>query len=135
MLTGTLNLDELPDAWNARMKSYLGMDVPDAAQGVLQDVHWALGLVGYFPTYVIGSIVSAQIWANLLAAIPDLPEQIERGEFGSLREWLRDHLHRHGRKFTPRETLQKVTGTDTVDVGPYVAYLRRKFGEIYGIPA
>ena len=135
MLTGTLNLDELPDAWNARMKSYLGIDVPDAAQGVLQDVHWALGLVGYFPTYVIGSIVSAQIWANLLTAIPDLPEQIERGEFGSLREWLRDHLHRHGRKFTPRETLQKVTGTDTVDVGPYVAYLRRKFGEIYGIPA
>jgi len=134
MLTGTLNLDELPDAWNARMKSYLGVDVPDAARGVLQDVHWSLGLIGYFPTYVIGSIVSAQIWANLLAAIPDLPEQIERGEFGNLREWLRDHLHRHGRKFTPQETLQKVTGTDTVDVGPYVAYLRRKFGEIYRIP-
>ena len=76
---------------------------------MLQDVHWALGLVGYFPTYVIGSIVSAQIWANLLTAIPDLTEQIERGEFGSLREWLRDHLYRHGRKFTPRETLQKVT--------------------------
>jgi carboxypeptidase Taq len=135
MLTGTLKLDELPDAWNARMKAYLGMDVPDAARGVLQDVHWALGLVGYFPTYVIGSIVSAQIWANLLTAIPDLPEQIERGEFGGLREWLRDHLHRHGRKFTPRETLQKVTGADTVDVGPYVAYLRRKFGEIYRLPA
>jgi carboxypeptidase Taq len=79
MLTGTLNLDELPDVWNARMKSYLGVDVPDAARGVLQDVHWSLGLIGYFPTYVIGSIVSAQIWAKLLAAIPDLQEQIERG--------------------------------------------------------
>jgi carboxypeptidase Taq len=135
LLTGTLKLDELPDAWNARMKSYLGVTVPNAAQGVLQDVHWSLGLVGYFPTYVIGSIVSAQIWTNLLAAISDLPEQIERGEFGSLREWLRQHLHRHGRKFTPGETLQKVTGSDTVNVEPYVAYLRRKFGDIYGIPA
>ncbi len=135
MLTGALTLDDLPDAWNARMKSYLGVDVPDAARGVLQDIHWSLGLIGYFPTYVIGSIVSAQIWEKVLAAMPDLPEQIERGEFAGLREWLRDNLHRHGRKFTPRETLQKVTGTDTVDVGPYVAYLRRKFGEIYDLPA
>ena len=135
MLSGALSLDELPEAWNARMKTYLGVDVPDAARGVLQDVHWSLGLVGYFPTYVIGSIASAQIWEKLLAAIPDLPEQMRRGEFLGLREWLRDNLHRHGRKFTPRETLQKVAGTDTVEVGPYVAYLRRKFGEIYGLPA
>jgi len=135
MLSGALSLDELPEAWNAGMKSYLGVDVPDAARGVLQDVHWSLGLVGYFPTYVIGSIVSAQIWEQVLVAMPDLPAQMARGEFGGLREWLRDHLHRHGRKFTPKETLQKVTGTDTVDVGPYVAYLRNKFGEIYGLPA
>ena len=135
MLSGALGLDELPDAWNAGMKAYLGVDVPDAARGVLQDVHWSLGLVGYFPTYVIGSIASAQIWEKTLAAIPDLSAQIGRGEFQGLREWLRDHLHRHGRKFTPKETLRKVTGTDTVDVGPYVAYLRRKFGDIYGLPA
>ena len=135
MLSGAVRLDELPEAWNARMKAYLGVDVPDAARGVLQDVHWSLGLVGYFPTYVIGSIASAQIWEKLLAAIPDLPEQIQRGEFLGLREWLRDNLHRYGRKFTPRETLQKVAGTDTVDVGPYVVYLRRKFGEIYHLPA
>ena len=135
MLSGTLKLHELPEAWNARMKEYLGVDVPDAARGVLQDVHWSLGLVGYFPTYVLGSIMSAQIWEKLLGAMPDLPAQIERGEFAGLREWLRDHLHQHGRKFTPRETLQKVVGTDTVEVGPYVEYLRRKFGDIYGLPA
>jgi carboxypeptidase Taq len=133
MLAGTVKLDELPDAWNSRMKEYLGVEVPDAAKGVLQDVHWSLGLVGYFPTYVIGSIESAQIWEKLLEALPDLPAQIESGEFTGLREWLRDHLHRHGRKFTPKETLQKVVGTDSVDVGPYVAYLRRKFGEIYSL--
>jgi len=135
LLDGRLAVRDLPDAWNAGMKAYLGVDVPDAARGVLQDVHWSLGLVGYFPTYVIGSIASAQIWEKTLAAIPDLSAQIGRGEFQGLREWLRDHLHRHGRKFTPKETLRKVTGTDTVDVGPYVAYLRRKFGDIYGLPA
>lgn len=133
MLSGALTLDELPEAWNARMKAYLGVDVPDAANGVLQDVHWSLGYVGYFPTYVIGSIVSAQIWEKAIGAMPDLPQQFERGEFQPLREWLRENLHRHGRKFTPKETLQKVAGTDQVTVSPYVNYLRNKFSEIYGL--
>jgi carboxypeptidase Taq len=133
MLAGDVSLDELPEAWNAKMKAYLGVDVPDVANGVLQDVHWSLGYVGYFPTYVIGSVVSAQIWNTALQAMPDLPAQFERGEFLTLREWLRDNLHRHGRKFTPKETLKKLTGSDTVQVGPYVDYLTAKFGEIYGL--
>jgi carboxypeptidase Taq len=135
MLSGALPLAELPEAWNARMKSYLGVDVPDAANGVLQDVHWSLGYVGYFPTYVIGSIVSTQMWEKALEAMPDLPSQFERGEFSALREWLRENLHRHGRKFTPKETLQKVVGTDRIDVGPYVRYLRSKFSDIYALPS
>jgi carboxypeptidase Taq len=133
MLAGSVALGELPAAWNARMKAYLGVDVPDDARGVLQDVHWSLGYVGYFPTYVVGSIVSAQIWEKALESMPDLERQFERGEFMSLREWLRDRLHRHGRKFTPKEMLKKVTGTDRVEVGPYVRYLRAKFREIYGV--
>ncbi|MFN7915316.1 MAG: carboxypeptidase M32 [Vicinamibacterales bacterium] len=133
MLSGAVKLEELPEAWNARMKAYLGVDVPDAAEGVLQDVHWSLGYVGYFPTYVIGSIVSAQIWEKALAATPDLPQQFARGEFGALRDWLRTNLHVHGRKFTPKETLRKVTGTDAIDVRPFVQYLTTKFGEIYGL--
>ena len=131
MLAGTIPLHELPEAWNARMKAYLGVDVPSDADGVLQDVHWSLGYVGYFPTYVIGSIVSAQIWGRAVVDLPNLDEQFSRGEFLPLREWLREHLHRHGRKFTPKETLQKVAGTDAVDVKPYVRYLTSKFGEIY----
>ena len=103
------------------------------ASGVLQDVHWSLGYVGYFPTYVLGSIASAQIWDKALAAMPDLPAQIARGQFSPLREWLRQVLHRHGRKFTPKETLQKVTGSDTFDVGPYVGYLTKKYSEIYAL--
>ncbi len=133
MLSGAIPLAELPEAWNARMKSYLGVDVPDVASGVLQDVHWSLGYVGYFPTYVLGSIASAQIWDRASAAIPSLSEQIARGEFSPLREWLRQNLHRHGRKFTPKETLKKVTGSDIVDVGPYVGYLTKKYSEIYGL--
>lgn len=133
MLAGTVRLEDLPEIWNARMKAYLGVDVPDDAQGVLQDVHWSLGYVGYFPTYVIGSVVSAQIWEKARAAMPGLPAQFAHGEFTALREWLREHLHQHGRKFTPRETLKKVVGTDRIDVGPYVQYLTTKFSEIYAL--
>ncbi len=133
MIAGTVRLEDLPEVWNARMKSYLGVDVPHDGVGVLQDVHWSLGYVGYFPTYVVGSIVSAQIWERALADVPELPAQFARGEFAPLREWLREHLHRHGRKFTPKETLARVVGTDTVDVGPYVQYLTRKFSDIYAI--
>jgi carboxypeptidase Taq len=133
MIAGTIRIGDLPDAWNARMKQYLGIDVPNAAQGVLQDVHWSLGYIGYFPTYVIGSIVSAQIWDRVRAEMPDLPGQFERGEFQPLREWLRERLHRHGRKFTPKETLQKVTGNDQIDVQPFVRYVTAKFSEIYGL--
>lgn len=128
---GKLPLRELPEVWNARMKQYLGIDVPSDADGVLQDVHWSAGLIGYFPTYALGSIISAQIWEKALAAMPDLYAQFERGEFMALREWLRDNLHKHGRKFTPKETLAKVTGSDKIDVGPYVRYLEGKHGAIY----
>lgn len=133
LLSGTVQVEDLPRVWNERMREYLGLDVPNDAQGVLQDVHWSLGLMGYFPTYVLGSIVSAQIWERALAATPDLPAQFERGDFGALRDWLRENLHRHGRKFTPKETLAKVTGSPTIDVAPFVAYLRGKYGEIYGL--
>ena len=132
MLAGSVRVEQLPAVWNERMHQYLGVEVPNDAQGVLQDVHWSLGLMGYFPTYVLGSIISAQIWERALIAIPDLPAQFERGEFSGLREWLRHNLHRHGRKFTPKETLEKVTGSKTIEVGPFVAYLRNKYGEIYG---
>ncbi|MBI3740163.1 MAG: carboxypeptidase M32 [Chloroflexi bacterium] len=132
IMRGELRLKDLPDAWNARMKAYLGIDVPNDAQGVLQDIHWSAGSIGYFSTYSLGNIISAQIWEKVLADIPDLSERFARGEFMNLREWLRDRLHKHGRKFTPRETMDKVVG-GFIDVKPYVRYLQKKFGEIYGI--
>jgi carboxypeptidase Taq len=132
IMGGDVALSDLPEAWNARMKEYLGIDVPNDAQGVLQDVHWSFGGIGYFPTYSLGNVVSAQIWEKVREAIPDLDEQFERGEFGALREWLRDNLHRHGRKFTPQETLQRVVG-GPMEAGPYVRYLKDKLGQIYGL--
>jgi carboxypeptidase Taq len=134
MLEETFPLERLPEEWNRRMWDYLGVEVPDDVHGVLQDKHWAGGAVGYFPTYALGNLISAQLWDRILADIPDLYEEFERGEFGPLREWLREHVHRHGRKFTPSETLERAIGTSQIDPVPYVRYLRAKVGEIYGLP-
>jgi carboxypeptidase Taq len=116
---------DLPAAWNERMKEYLHVDVPDDAHGVLQDMHWAGGSIGYFPTYSLGNVVSVQIWERMLEDVDDVDEQMERGEFGEIREWLRSHLYVLGRKFTPQETIERVTGS-RIDAAPYVRYLREK---------
>jgi carboxypeptidase Taq len=125
LLAGTLALDDLPEAWNARMKEYIGIDVPNDADGVLQDMHWAGGALGYFPTYALGNVISVQIWNAALEAIPEIPEQVGQGEFAPLREWLTENLYRHGRKFTPVELLERITGSG-IDPEPYLAYLRDK---------
>jgi carboxypeptidase Taq len=134
MLAGSFPLERLPEEWNRRMWEYLGIEVPDDTRGVLQDTHWATGSLGYFPTYALGNLVSAQLWERILGDAPDLHEEFERGEFGTLREWLRENVHRHGRKFTPAETLELATGSSKIDPEPYVRYLRAKVGEIYGLP-
>ncbi len=131
MLNGEVAIKDLPDAWNTRFKEYLGLEVPNDAQGVLQDVHWSWGMVGYFPTYALGNIVASQIWEKVIADIPDLYEQFERSEFMQLREWLRENMHKHGRKFSPQETLERVVGSPKIDIAPFVRYLKEKFGEIY----
>jgi carboxypeptidase Taq len=129
---GTLELSDLPEAWNERVKNYLGLDTPDDAHGVLQDVHWSDGSFGYFPTYSLGNVIAGQIWKRMNEALPDLETRIEAGDFAPLHEWLREHLHRHGRKFTPAETVERVAG-GPVDVGPYLEYLERKYGELYSL--
>jgi carboxypeptidase Taq len=132
LLGDSFPLERLPEEWNRRVWEYLGIEVPDDTRGVLQDTHWAAGLIGYFPTYALGNLISAQIWEKVLADLPDLPASFEDGEFGPLRDWLREHLHRHGRKFTPGETLERVVGTSKIDPEPYVRYLRSKIQAVYG---
>lgn len=127
MINGRVALKDLPEAWAAKMHEYLGVDVPDDANGVLQDTHWASGYLGYFSTYLLGSVMSVQIWEKAAEDLGDLDDQIERGEFVGLREWLGENVHAHGRKFTPQETLRRATGS-TIDAKPYLAYLKRKYG-------
>jgi carboxypeptidase Taq len=129
---GGLELRELPEAWNARMAESLGIDVPDDARGVLQDVHWAGGAFGYFPTYSLGNVIAAQIWDVAREALPDLDAQIGDGELVPLRDWLRERLYRHGGKFMPKEMIKRVVG-GPIDVGPYLRQLRERAVEIYGI--
>ncbi len=129
MVEGRIETRDLPDEWNRRMDEYLGVEVPDDAHGVLQDMHWAMGSMGYFSTYSLGNVMSVQIWERLREDIADLDQQIERGEFDDLREWLRQRLHRHGRKFLPKDTLERVVG-GPLDAKPYLRYLTAKHGEL-----
>src|SRR5919106_838698 len=98
IVEGRVDLRELPEEWNRRMWEYLRVEAPSDAVGVLQDTHWSSGLIGYFPTYSLGNIMSVQIWERLKEDLPELEEGFERGELAPLREWLGGHLHRHGRK-------------------------------------
>jgi carboxypeptidase Taq len=134
LLSGELDLRDLPEAWNSRMEEYLGVQVTDDAHGVLQDTHWSSGNLGYFPTYALGNVISLQIWEQLLSAMPDVYDHIGRGEFGQLRDWLRDQLYRHGRKLQPKELIERITGGG-LDPWPYLRYLSAKVGDVYGIEA
>jgi carboxypeptidase Taq len=134
MLSGAVSLKDLPEAFDEKMRDYLGLQPPDISHGVLQDVHWSDMSFGYFPTYALGNVISVQLWEKAEGDIGELDEQFERGEFGPLREWLGEHVHRHGRAFTPQELLQRVTGS-ALDTSPYLGYLERKLGELFGAPA
>jgi carboxypeptidase Taq len=127
-----LKVADVPEAWNAKMKTYLGIVPPDDAQGCLQDVHWSDAYIGYFATYSLGSMFSLQLWDKAVCDIPTLSAQIERGEFMELLGWLRKNVHTHGRKFTLDELARRVTG-EPLQSRSYVAYLKKKFGGIYGV--
>jgi carboxypeptidase Taq len=128
-----IKIADLPEAWNAKVKEYLGLTPPNDALGVLQDVHWSAGLFGYFPTYALGNVLSLQFYEQTLRDLPDLPEQFSRGEFGALLAWFREKIHRHGRKFTANELVEEVTGATSIQAQPYLTYIQNKFSNIYGL--
>jgi carboxypeptidase Taq len=125
-----LALAELPEAWNARTREYLGIEVPDDARGVLQDVHWAAGSFGYFPTYSLGNVIAGQVWTLASESLPDLEEQLGQGQLAPLRDWLRERLYRYGAKFTPAEMIERLCG-GPLSVRPYLDHLRRKTADVY----
>jgi len=130
LMEDKLRVDEVQDAWNARMQEYLGIAPPNDAEGVLQDIHWSSGGLGGFSGYTLGNIIGAQLFAKAREALPALDDQIAASEFAPLHEWLRVNLYQHGRKFTPNELLERITG-GPLSTAPWIAYVRRKFGDIY----
>ncbi len=125
-----LEPEDLPEAWRERSLELLGVDVTDHALGVLQDVHWAAGSFGYFPTYSLGNVIAAALWERVEADLPELDAQLAAGRLEPLRDLLGERLYRHGGKFEPSEMVRRLTG-GPLDVGPLLRHLRRKYGELY----
>ena len=134
LLEGRLRVKDLPEAWRAAMQADLGVTPPDDRDGCLQDVHWYNSAIGgAFQSYTIGNILSAQFYAAARKAHPEIEREIGRGEFGTLHAWLRQHIYRHGRKFKPNDLVERATGAP-MSMGPYLDYLRGKYGKLYRLP-
>lgn len=131
LISGELEVKDLPKVWNEKMKQYLGVNVPNDSQGVLQDIHWSSNLIGYFPTYTLGSMISAQLFEAMSRDINGLEQKIEAGKFDELHAWLQDNIHRHGRRYSTKELVKRATG-ENPNPKAYIKYLNAKFGEIYG---
>jgi carboxypeptidase Taq len=132
LLNDELKPADLPAAWNERMKSYLGVEPPDDTRGCLQDIHWSGGAIGYFPTYTLGNLYAAQFFEEARKDLGDLDAQFARGEFAPLLKWLRENIHRHGKRYTAGELAQRVTGKP-LDAAPLLRHLRAKASELYGV--
>lgn len=136
LLEGKLSVEELPEAWHARYQENLGVRASDDRDGVMQDVHWFSGPIGgSFQGYTLGNIMASQFYAAAVAAQPQIEAEIAQGSFGTLHGWLRENLYRHGARYTPDELLRRVTGNE-LTIQPYLAYLHRKYSQLYGtLPA
>jgi carboxypeptidase Taq len=132
LLEDRLSVADAPAAWNAKMQAYLGLTPPDDTRGILQDVHWSIGYMGYFPTYSIGNLLAAQLWEKANADIPDIPEQLARGDCAPLLAWLREKIHQHGRKYLPNDLIQRATG-EPLHSRAFLRYLTEKYTELYGL--
>jgi carboxypeptidase Taq len=130
LIEGRLKVEHLPDAWNEYMKDYMGIIPPNDTLGVLQDVHWSAGLIGYFPTYAVGNLISAQLWEKMHEDMADLDDKICNGDFVELLSWLHSNIHQHGAKFEPQELIQNITG-NRIEAQPYIRYLQTKYKDIY----
>jgi carboxypeptidase Taq len=130
LIEGSIEVDQLPEIWNAKYKSYLGVDVPNDTKGVLQDIHWSHGSFGYFPTYSIGSFYAAQFFAQAEKEISGLSAQIEKGETGELLKWLREKIHIHGKFYNAGDLCERITG-ERLNFEHFLKYARNKFGIIY----
>jgi carboxypeptidase Taq len=131
LIEDRLRVEEIPEAWNARLQEYLGLPPPSAADGPLQDVHWSGAILGGFVGYSLGNVIGAQLMEAVRSEMPDLDDHLAAGHFDQLLGWLQERLYAHGRKFTPDELVRRATGR-SIEAGPWIAHVRTKFGELYG---
>ncbi|MBX3066389.1 MAG: carboxypeptidase M32 [Anaerolineae bacterium] len=129
---GKLAVEDIPQIWNDKFNDYLGVVPPTDALGCLQDIHWSAGLLGYFPTYSMGNLLSVQLYDTALKQYPTIPDEIAVGEFGSLLRWMRENIHQYGQKYEPQELVKRATG-EPMQSRSYMAYLKQKYGEIYNV--
>ncbi len=132
LVEGSIAVEDLPKIWNDKMKDYLGVRIKNDAEGVLQDVHWSGGAIGYFPTYTLGNIYSAQFYKTAKKEILNLEKEIERCQFGHLREWLKKKIHVHGKLFPADDLVKQVTG-EGINASHFIDYLEKKYSDIYKI--
>jgi len=132
MLTGKMKINDLPEAWNAKYTEYLGITPRSDSEGCLQDVHWSGGSIGYFPTYSMGNLLSYQIWNAMEKEVGDADALMAKGEFKPILGWLQEKVYSQGKKYPPRELVQRVTGKP-LDASDYLSGLGAKYREIYGL--
>ena len=132
ILTDKLKVKDLPEAWNAKYTEYLGVTPRNDAEGCLQDVHWSMGSIGYFPTYSMGNLLSYQIWGALQKEIPNTDELMAAGNFAPILGWLKENVYAQGKRYSPKELIQKVTGKP-IGAADYLVGLEAKYTEIYDL--
>ncbi len=130
LIDGSLSVADLPAAWNERFEADFGVKVDKPSNGCLQDVHWSVGLFGYFPTYTLGNVYAGCLTKAMRKALPDLDDALAKGDTGPATGWLRDNLQTHGGLYEPRDTIRRACGFEP-DEGPLLDYLDAKFSEIY----
>jgi len=130
LLENRVQVNQLPELWRAKMQEYVGITPDTNADGVLQDVHWSFGAIGYFPTYTLGNLYAAMLYKQALQTIPELHEHLAKGNLVPLTGWLREHIHQWGRHYTSEELILRVTG-QTLSAQPFLHYLEQKIGEVY----
>lgn len=130
VLNGEIKVEDLPEAWNEKYKEYLGIVPPDDTKGILQDMHWGGGLIGYFPSYALGNLYGAQFLNKMLKDMPDLFKNVEKGKLGPMHEWLKENIHKYGAVYKPDKLIKMVTGEE-LNAKYFIDYLNKKYSEIY----
>jgi carboxypeptidase Taq len=129
LIEGSMSVKEIPEAWNEKMRSLLGIVPSTFSEGCLQDIHWSMGAFGYFPTYTLGNIYAAQLFSVFENSYPSWAARVAQGDLHFIYEWLSDHVHRHGRQFLPRDLLQRVV-KGSLNEKPYLSYLEKKYRDL-----